>query len=367
MAIGVRKSFPVPVAKRALLLCSLIAVILSTATGNACDVPVHRYILQRWEREDYQAYYFYRSEENRADREVNQFLEDAASSFGSHVNLAFRVADVEKPAANPFFAEDQKVWDEHRIEKLPSHLVLSPRGMPLFLGRLDLASARAMIQSPLRTGIARELSGGKGGLLLLLTGDNKAKNSSAEKDIRWVLERAKKQHGLDVGFLHVSRSDPAEEWLVRFLMGAVDSQIAPDQCAIFGICGRGRVLTAHVGQETTRRNIVESVRIMNGDCSCDLRAESPGMDLLMDWDWEAAIANLPPVTEPPLRSALLGFDDSEEAPSGTLSNPGESQERSAPASHLRTRTLTLCLAAFGLASVVMIALSLLVMKRRKEV
>lgn len=344
----------------------LSIVLLLPATAGACAVPVHRYLLVRWERELYQAYYFYRGEQGMADRQVNEFLENVASSFESHVNLSFRSVDVDGLADNPLLGRELEIWNEHKLDKLPFHLVLSPIGNSLFRGRLDLATASAMIESPARTQLARQLCTGKGGVLLLLTGDDKKENETAEKDVRWVLGRAKKEHGLDVGFLRVSRKNPREKWLIRSLLDS--GGIPPDdmQCVVFGICGRGRVLAGCIGEGINRRNIIECVYLMNGDCSCDLRFAGPGMDLLTDWDWEGAIADLPLMTEEPLRSVLLGFDDSDEGSPATPSQE-EGMPRNVSRSVLRTRSFARWGVAFGIASVVVVGIGLMIFIRRKEV
>ena len=240
-------------------LCVIAVVSAPFAPVRACAVPVNRYMLERWQRDLYRTYYFYRGEEDKADREVNEYLEDAGSSFGSQVNLAFRAVEVSEVTGNAVAVELRDVWNEHRSEKLPFHLILSPLDTPLFRGRLDLDTAKALVHSPMRTRIARELCAGKGGVLLLLSGPDKKENAEAEKSVRWVLARAKKEHGLDVGFLRLSRKNPKEKWLVRSLLDLVEEPPEKKECMVFGICGRGRVLTACIGEGIIRRNIVDCV------------------------------------------------------------------------------------------------------------
>jgi hypothetical protein len=345
----------------------LLAVSVAPAPVlRACDVPVHRYILQRWEREDYRVYYFFRGNVAEADRHVNEFLSDAADGFGSHVNLAFRALNVDRLADNPAAEEEQKLWKDCASDKLPLHLVLSPRGTLLFRGHLDMPAAKAMIQSPARTEIARQLSEGKGGLLLLLAGDDAKETEKAEKDVRWVLERAKKEHGLDVGFLRLPAKAPDEQWFVRFLLDAAARPPDDRQSLVFGICGRARVLGVLVAEHITRRNLVECVAMMNGECSCDLMYGNLGMDLLTDWDWDGAAANLPPVNVEPLRSILLGFDDSEENSPGLPRRESHARAGNAGWSVFRASGFPHWFLVFALASVVVGAIGFVILRRRKE-
>lgn len=352
---------------------ALVAVLCLMAVGSApfapvraCAVPVYRYMLERWQRDFYRTYYFYRAEEDEGDRKVNDFLEDAGSSFGSHVNLTFRAAEVSTVTGDAVAVEDRELWSEHRSDKLPFHLVLSPRDTVLFRGRLDLPTAKAIIHSPMKTRIARELCAGKGGLLFLLAGPDHEENKKAGEDVRWVLATAKREYRLDVGFLRLPRNDPKEKWLVRSLLDLVEEAPHKKQCMVFGICGRGRVLTACIGEGITRRNIVECVGIMNGDCSCDLRFQGAGMDLLTDWDWEGAIATLPPITLEPLQSVLLGFDDSEETPEEAPRRKLEDEPDSKVPSLFGTATLARWGLALGIASVIVVGIGLMIIRRKKE-
>lgn len=367
MTVMLRGIFSVKAGAAAAVCLVIAAGLGSFLTARACDVPVHRYILQRWERDLYDAYYFYRGKENPADREVNQFLDGAANSFGSHTNLTFRAADVDRFGEVQVETEKEgQIWNQYGSNRLPFHLLLSPRGTVLFRGRMSLPMAKAVIQSPMRTRIAAELSAGKGGLVLLLAGRDETENQRAEQAVRWVLSRARKEHGVDVGCLRLSRKQPGEEWLVRFLLDAVEHSAGDEQCVVFGICGRGRVLAAYTGAGINRRNIVECVGIMNGDCSCNLWMESPGMDLLTDWDWEGAIANLPPVTVEPLRSVLLGFDDSNESSGGVRSEKLDPELAQRKDSLLGVWMLRGMGIMFGILAVITASIGLMLIRRRKE-
>jgi hypothetical protein len=143
--------------------------LMPLPAAEGCAVSVHRYLLERWEREFYRIYYFHGGEADEKDREVNEFLKETSSSYESHVNLAFRIAEVNIETGEPVAVGDKMVWEEHGSEELPFHLVLTPVGTRLFRGRLDLPLLKAMVHSPMRTKIAEALCSGKDALLLLLT------------------------------------------------------------------------------------------------------------------------------------------------------------------------------------------------------
>ena len=74
----------------------------------------------------------------------------------------------------------------------------------------------------------------------------------------------------------------------------------------FPVFGRGRVLYALVNRGINKDNIAEGCAFLVGGCSCVVKAENPGTDLLMSVNWEGALAGqsaaepeLPPLTGVP--------------------------------------------------------------------
>jgi hypothetical protein len=70
----------------------------------------------------------------------------------------------------------------------------------------------------------------------------------------------------------------------------------------FPIFGRGRALYALVGNGVAPQLVGEACQFLTGACQCTVKAENPGVDLLMQVDWdnlvqptEAIDASLPPL------------------------------------------------------------------------
>ena len=78
----------------------------------------------------------------------------------------------------------------------------------------------------------------------------------------------------------------------------------------FPVYGRGRVLYALVGDGIDKRNVIESCSFVIGPCSCQIKELNPGVDLLMNVDWEGSFDRLVAVDSelPPLvgLSELVG-------------------------------------------------------------
>lgn len=72
----------------------------------------------------------------------------------------------------------------------------------------------------------------------------------------------------------------------------------------FPIFGRGRVLCALVGEGISEMNVEEVCGFVSGACSCVVKYQNPGVDMLMDVRWDAALMGeesaIPEVKQPPL-------------------------------------------------------------------
>jgi len=91
-----------------------------------------------------------------------------------------------------------------------------------------------------------------------------------------------------VALLTVSRTDPAEKWLVRSLLAVEpDLEKLTAEPMVFGVYGRGRAMPPCVGKGITTENLIDCLMFLSGPCSCMIKDENPGADLLMRWDWEA--------------------------------------------------------------------------------
>jgi hypothetical protein len=312
-------------------ICLIIASLAAMAPAAwACDTPVYRYAMYNWEPAPYRVFYFHRGEPAKEDAEANRLLNEHATATPTLANLAFLAVNLDQK--EPFEALPDRVkdvWKSHEKEPLPRHLVFTSWGDPIFAGRLDAAAVRGLVDSPARKQIAELLDKNHALVFLLLCGPDAAENKRAEETAAKVLaqaaageiavESAAGEEGdseglpkgtvpfssnenrdspslasrLQVGFVKVNRSDAAESWLVRSL--ATVERDLPElagQAMIFPIYGRGRALPPFVGKGITPENLVEAVTFLTGACSCLIKDQNPGVDLLFAWDWAASADRL---------------------------------------------------------------------------
>ncbi len=280
-----------------LAVCTFLGQLALTLAppASACDVPVYEYLLQRWARGSYRIYYLHSGREDPADRPVNEYLERLANDPEGHSNIRFKRLDVGRmPPQAP--SERDLLRGQRERHKLPFHVVLTPHGRELFAGRLSLSDAKGLTHSPKREDLAKQLSGGKNGLLLLLLGGSMAESEAARQAVHEAIESAR-EYELDVGTVEVNRQTAAEQWLVRQLLAVREGLDELDEPMVFAVFGRGHVEPPHVGQGITALDLLDVIAFMNGPCLCTMNVGGTGEDLLTDWDWEGQLDEWAPGQE----------------------------------------------------------------------
>jgi len=322
---------------------ALSLALTSGTTVRACDTPVYRYAMYNWVPEPYRIFYFYRGEVPAEDQKINETLSELAQRETAPVNVLLFPINVSQEEAyqaqqlalsmsglpidvtrsSPLGPIPQVVidaWKTYDNGAAPAHVVMNPRGGKVFAGRLDPDTLQAMVASPARKRIAELFDQGHGIVWILLEGPKKAENARAEKLIKKIIadaaagkvappmdsgppmpppgedadsqpgdeEAARKANGLDVGLVKLARNDPAEKWLVHSLMTVEpDLNEYAEETMVFAVFGRGVALPPCLGEGINEQNLVGDLQFLSGPCSCTIKYQNPGVDLLLGWDWNA--------------------------------------------------------------------------------
>ena len=323
-----------------------VAVLLGGAAGFACNTPVYRYAMYNWRVSPYPIFYLYNGEEPEEDKKVNKLIEELAMAEAEIANVVLEkidVSDVEKVKDLPGWEVIEKAWKSYDNGAVPAHLVMTPRGGKVFAGRLDEKALKALVESPARTRLAELLRDGNAAVMMLLAGSDEAENKRAEEALDELIARSRRNEIpvapdlsdpammgimppeepgdgedaepmdkpplLKLAKLKIDRSDPAELWFVRSLM-----TIEPDlheyvkEPMIFAGYGRGRAMEPYIGKGITPDNLVEVVAFLAGACSCMVKEQNPGVDLLVKWDWEST-ADLMAADDPSLDANPYGYQE----------------------------------------------------------
>jgi hypothetical protein len=257
--------------------------LLLAAGAHPCQVPVFRYALDRWEPDRYRLEV---PPAAAAAAQIAPFLRNLGTS--SPLNLDAR-PNAQATGAALFFPGS---------------------GTALWRGELTAATAGLLGDSPARKELAGRLLRGDSAVWVLVESTPKADGVAALVEQRLqLLERVAQLPRIDsndpdsqlgpgpalklhFSLLRVDSDDPAEGALVRMLAGpsATGAAPFPSLPALALVFGRGRVLRAGPAEEFDEREIEEASLFLTRACSCRVKRENPGWDLLMAVKWDEALA-----------------------------------------------------------------------------
>ena len=290
------------------------------ASTQACDTPVYRYAMYRWNPAPYEVYYFHDQPVTDTDRSLHDLIETMSVNPEAAANISLIPIDVARdPDLKTVPPDVRRFWKSGDPKPLPSYLIWAPPSRDrrqdegiIISGALDTAMLQALTHSPARTAIAQQLETGKAGVLVLLEGKDPAETKRAREVVQQLAsgiasgklplatalpgetpeegkaKSAKPQVGLHV----IQRDDAAEQWLIRTLFAVEDGLPEIDKPMVFPIFGRGRVLPPYIGAGITQELLVECRDFITGPCSCTVKEQNRGMDLLIAYNWDAAADKL---------------------------------------------------------------------------
>lgn len=301
------------------VLCFAITV---ASAAVACQVPVFRYALERWPADDYAIVILHDGPLSKANQGTVRMLRESADGSAARGN--FQVKTVEISGSNdPVLAS---VWANSTDVQKPLLVVLYPetaREVPdrlVSVGPLTSESAEKLVDSPVRQEIAKRLATGESAVWVFVPcgdadRDNVAMDTLAreiennEKSLELpeqevieseeeLLQQVDLELRLDFSIVTLRRDDPKEQSLLRMLLASEVDLESLDQPMAFPVLGRGRVLYALVGKGISDVTIGMASRFIIGPCSCQVKDQNPGFDLLMSYDWDDAIGRTM-LSEPP--------------------------------------------------------------------
>lgn len=178
---------------------------------------------------------------------------------------------------------------------------------PLWTGVLDPETLATLIDSPARRELSQRLVGGDSVVWAYVGGMTDEDDQHVErlrKRLR-VLEATVELPEIDpndpsskigpgpalalrFSVLRINRDDPAERWFVRMLAGPHLEEVAegPFVAPVFA---RGRVLGAMPAEYVDEQVLDEACFYLAGACSCQVKDQNPGWDVLISFDWEQSL------------------------------------------------------------------------------
>ena len=96
---------------------------------------------------------------------------------------------------------------------------------------------------------------------------------------------------LQFSVISLRRDDPREQFLVDSLLSSEADLGELAEPMAFPVFGRGRVLYALVGSGIDSKTISDASDFLAGPCSCQVKEQNPGFDLLLVHDWSKSIGD----------------------------------------------------------------------------
>lgn len=334
-------------------LVTLAGLLLVVPTvSHACSVPVFRYALEHWQADPYVAVVFHRGELSPEQRSLVDRLDPKPEAGRSITNVMVRTVDLDTESSEAIL----ELWKQHETEALPLVSLQSTQklGPPqtIWSGELSAETVAALITSPVRSQLRDRLIAGDSVVWVFLESGVKESDDAAFSLLEQELARLQNvielpaieeqdlaeltldPEELKIAFsaLRVSRDDQQERLLIEMLL-----RVEPDlleepyvkQAMAFPIFGRGRALYALVGDGITAETIEDASRFLTGACQCTVKAQNPGVDLLMSVDWDLHVTPALPYDDSQptltgltsLAAAMQADTESEGAPSAVSKSP----------------------------------------------
>jgi len=282
---------------RGLRVVALMALLGNAA--QACQVPVFRYALERWEPAPYSLTITPgRGGLSAGEQEIVEHLRHPQTPANLEI-------EIKPPAEKPSLALQcpLKRNDDAR--------------QPIWQSELTPANAHALLDSPARGELRRRLLGGQTAVWVLLESGDAAKDAAAfatlGESMKIAQERLKLPEGvitqdeandptkrrenadvlqsdlplkIEFSMLRLSRQNAEEATLIAMLMHAEpDLGDYVKEPMVFPVFGRGRALEPLIGKGIHADNLLEAAAYLCGACSCEIKEQNPGIDLLMAADW----------------------------------------------------------------------------------
>jgi hypothetical protein len=233
---------------------------LACLIGLACTTRVSEWVLLNAEPNRYTLVCFHKNPLNEQILLQNKTL---ANDF-SGANIT--VIDAEKSdAVQPYYG----LYYENRLftryEK-PEQLA-------------DLTS------SPLRITIADEIMKGKLCVMLYLQSGIKEKDEKGIAALRKAVSTS--PFGAIVTVVELSRTDQAEKHFISLLLNVENDLKTMKEPMLFGIFGKFKALEPLVGGGITDENVGYMIDFLTADCSCLIKDDLPGTDILYSGKWES--------------------------------------------------------------------------------
>lgn len=321
----------------------LIIGLIIPMQSYSCSTPVFRYALEMWPAFNFRVEVVHSG--NLSDEQIAA-LNELKNASGKKVTSNIQVSES---------ADFSKFKETDNGKPIIFLLPPAEQGVHevIWKGELNSENVKRIIDSPARQKIVQNIQKGDAVTWVLVEGNDKIKNDKAKNTLQEelvVLSQKLKlasdatdvegnlldidiiQKGVSFSMLSISRDNAAEEVFIQMLLHTEADLPFVKSPMAFPVFGRGRVLYALVGNGIKSKLIEATCNSVIGWCSCTIKEDNPGADLLFTADWEAVAGDSTWIKEVDLPeiTGMSGFleEEKKEKEANTEAKTNSIQEES---------------------------------------
>ena len=233
-------------------------ILLAGVISLACTTRVSEWVLLNSIPNSYTLIHFHKDPLPESSKKQNLSLAGKIST----ANIRFQT--VQRPEiATPYYA----LYYQNR----------------LFSKFETIDELQGLTSSPLREKIAAELMAGKLCVLLYLKTDNAVKDEKGMNTIQQSIASSPFSEIITV--VGLSRNSRVEHHLASMLLNVEDDLKDIQEPMLFGVFGRFKALEPLLGKGITEDNINLMIDYFTAECSCLIKDDLPGTDILFPDQW----------------------------------------------------------------------------------
>jgi hypothetical protein len=304
------------------ILLSILIGLLVVPSATACKIPVFRYALEKWFADSYTMVVLHDGELTKEENKVLEMLrsDEVHRNTNLQVFVATKKEVAEVKPIQPLFAGETVKNGEAKMYLLKP--VGAGKQSIITQSPLTIENARKVIYSEDRQAIMDEIFKGYSVVWLMVESGDKEADDAAYKQLQKgmkvvaaeivIPDGVVKTDGTMIGenaifdpenqlisdiplkidftSLRISGSK-GDQVLIKMLQSLYPTE-PTDKPQVYSVFGRGRTLDPMVGEEINEENMGLIAEYLCGACSCQVKNQNPGADLLLFRDWDDAIRDL---------------------------------------------------------------------------
>jgi hypothetical protein len=234
-------------------------LFLSGLLSLACTTKVSEWVLLNSLPDEYALIYFHKDPLSEKEKQQN-------TEVGKNIrtaNIQFRSLP-KKDIDQPYYG----LYYKNR----------------LFSKYNDPGGLENLTSSPLREKIALELMAGKLCVMLYLKTDIKEKDEAGMRTVKTTI--ATSPFGKIIPVIELSRNDVNEKHFISMLLNVESDLKDIKEPMLFGIFGRFKALEPLLAKGISEENVNLMISFLTADCSCLIKDNLPGTDILFTNNWE---------------------------------------------------------------------------------